>query len=89
VRAFSDFLLHDLGPTLADGVLAADATGAEFRTAPLWGAKHSAPYLHDGRAPTIEEAVALHEGEALRARDRFRGLPRPDRDALVGFVKSL
>jgi len=89
VRAYSDFLLHDMGPNLADGVVAADAAGGEFRTAPLWGATHSAPYLHDGRAPTLEEAIALHEGEAARARDRFRGLAKPDRDALVTFVKSL
>lgn len=89
VRAYSDFLLHDLGPNLADGVVAADASASEFRTAPLWGAKDSAPYLHDGRAPTIEEAIALHEGEAMSSRERFRALAKPDRAALVTFVKSL
>jgi CxxC motif-containing protein (DUF1111 family) len=89
VRAYSDFLLHDLGANLGDGVVAADASGSEFRTAPLWGAAHSAPYMHDGRAPTIEEAIAVHEGEATPTRDRFRALSRPDRAALVGFVESL
>jgi len=89
VRAYSDFLLHDLGPRLGDGVVAGDATGGEFRTAPLWGAMHSAPYLHDGRAPTIEEAIALHEGEATPTRDRFGALSPTDRSALVQFVKSL
>lgn len=89
VPAFSDFLLHDMGPRLGDGVVAADAGANEFRTAPLWGARASAPYLHDGRAPTIEEAIALHEGEATRARDRYRALAPSDRDALVAYVKSL
>jgi parallel beta-helix repeat protein len=89
VAAYSDFLLHDMGANLADGVVAGEASGSEFRTAPLWGAKHSAPYLHDGRAPTLEEAIALHEGEALRARERFRALPKGDRDALIAFVESL
>lgn len=89
VRAYSDFLLHDLGPNLADGVVAGEADGSEFRTAPLWGARDSAPYLHDGRAPTLEEAIALHEGEAARARERFRALEAQDREALVAFVESL
>jgi len=89
VRAYSDFLLHDMGPNLADGVVAGEASGSEFRTAPLWGAKQSAPYLHDGRAPTLEEAIALHEGEALRARDRFRALDKHDRQTLLDFVNSL
>ena len=89
VRAYSDFLLHDMGANLADGVVAGDAAGNEFRTAPLWGAQQSAPYLHDGRAPTLEEAIALHEGEAMPARDRFRALTKPDRESLVAFVKSL
>ena len=89
VPAFSDFLLHDMGPQLGDGVVAGEAGANEFRTAPLWGARASAPYLHDGRAPTIEEAIALHAGEATRARDRYRALAPGDREALVLYVESL
>jgi CxxC motif-containing protein (DUF1111 family) len=85
----SDLLLHDLGPGLADGVVQGDATGSEFRTAPLWGAVWSAPYLHDGRAPTLEGAIALHGGEAARARDAFLALPPDLRAQVLAFVKSL
>src|SRR5581483_1349637 len=89
VRAYSDFLLHDMGDRLADGIVVGEASGREFRTAPLWGAAHSAPYLHDGRAPTLESAIGLHAGEAAAARDRFVGLATPDREALVAFLDSL
>jgi cysteine-rich repeat protein len=89
VRAFSDFLLHDLGPGLADGIAQGDATGSEFRTAPLWGMGTSAPYLHDGRAGTLEEAITAHGGEAQATRDRFLALPGLERAALVAYLDSL
>ena len=88
VRAFSDFLLHDMG-ALGDGIAQGDATGSEFRTAPLWGVARSAPYLHDGRAATLGEAVALHDGEARAARDRFLALPATDQAALLEFLNGL
>jgi CxxC motif-containing protein (DUF1111 family) len=78
-----------MGPNLADDIPAGAADGREFRTAPLWGAAQTAPYLHDGRAATLEEAIELHEGEAMRARDRFLALAKNDREALVAFLKSL
>jgi len=56
VPLFSDLLLHDMGPGLADGIEQESASGSEFRTPPLWGLRFSAPYLHDGRAGTPEEA---------------------------------
>lgn len=89
VAAYSDFLLHDMGAELADGVVAGTASGREFRTAPLWGAKHSAPYMHDGRAPTLLDAIGLHDGEAAAARERFRALAPDDRAALIAFIESL
>jgi len=89
VRLFSDLLLHYMGPDLADGIEQGDATGSEFRTAPLWGVAHSAPYLHDGRAPTLEDAIAAHGGEAEDARGRFLALPEADRAALIAFLRSL
>jgi CxxC motif-containing protein (DUF1111 family) len=89
VRLFSDLLLHYMGPDLADGIEQGEATGSEFRTAPLWGAAHSAPYLHDGRAPTLEDAITAHGGEADAARDRFLALPEADRAALIAFLQSL
>jgi CxxC motif-containing protein (DUF1111 family) len=89
VKAFSDFLLHDMGPALADGIAQGDATGSEFRTPPLWGVRASAPYLHDGRAPTLEDAIAAHGGEAQTARDRFLALGATERAQLIEFLGSL
>lgn len=38
IQPFTDLLLHDMGPDLADGFIEHDATGTEWRTPPLWGA---------------------------------------------------
>lgn len=92
---YSDFLLHDMGPGLADGRPDYEATGSEWRTAPLWGAGltkrvvGTESYLHDGRARSLEEAVLWHAGEARGARDRFAQLPKPSRRQLLAFVASL
>jgi len=88
-RLFSDLLLHDMGPQLADGIAQGQATGSEFRTAPLWGVGQTPPYLHDGRAPTLEAAIAAHGGEAQAARDLFIALPRAAQDALIAYLRTL
>ncbi|MHC4222404.1 MAG: di-heme oxidoredictase family protein [Planctomycetota bacterium] len=88
VLAYSDLLLHDMGPELADGIDMDLATGSEFRTQPLWGLRHHAPYLHDGRADTIEGAILLHGGEAQRSRDGFAALRDADRAALIAFLET-
>jgi CxxC motif-containing protein (DUF1111 family) len=89
VRAYTDLLLHDMGPALADGVVVGEAGGAEFRTAPLWGIAAAGPYMHDGRADTIEEAIRTHAGEAQGARHKFDALDGDAREALVAFLQSL
>ncbi len=61
----------------------------EWRTAPLWGVKDSAPYMHDGRAATLLEAVSVHEGEATGTRDRFLNLAHSDRSAIIKFMETL
>lgn len=92
---FSDFLLHDMGPELADDRPDFAASGSEWRTAPLWGAGQSDAvnghgfYLHDGRARSIEEAILWHGGEATQARTRFAALPPDDRQSLLTYVSSL
>ena len=88
VAAFTDLLLHDMG-SLGDGIEQGDATGSEFRTAPLWGVAQSAPYLHDGRASTLDAAIAAHDGEAKVARNRFLALAPSDRTALIAFLRAL
>jgi CxxC motif-containing protein (DUF1111 family) len=61
----------------------------EWRTPPLWGLRDSAPYLHDGRAATIEQAVALHGGEAQKTAQRFFALTPEERLQVMTFLKSL
>jgi CxxC motif-containing protein (DUF1111 family) len=149
VGIYSDLLLHDLGPRLADpvGALPAPLSGSrsglgcgapsptqvartqapqvqtvqdastppapsgysgagsislassksrrttppeqEWRTPPLWGVRDSAPYLHDGRAATLAEAIELHAGEAEFAVDKYHSLPKSRRAALVAFLQTL
>lgn len=92
---YTDLLLHDMGPGLADGREDFLASGREWRTAPLWGLGlvpvtngHSF-YLHDGRARSLEEAILWHGGEAERSQREFRALSREDRQAVLTFLQSL
>ena len=88
IRPYSDMLLHDLGPGLAD-VCGRDASPSELRTAPLWGLRHRNRYLHDGRATDLLSAVTAHAGEAAAARDAFQSLPDDARQAVIRFLNSL
>jgi len=88
VSAYTDLLLHDMGPELAD-ICLGQAEPAEFRTEPLMGVQYKEAFLHDGRAPSIEAAIQLHAGEAAGARDRFLALSPQERDALLRFVSGL
>jgi len=56
-QPFSDFAVHHMGSTLADGVSQGGAGPDEFRTAPLWGAGQRLFFMHDGRTPSIVSAV--------------------------------
>ncbi|MEJ1159309.1 di-heme oxidoredictase family protein [Prosthecomicrobium sp. N25] len=89
--AYTDLLLHDLGPGLDDGVADGAARPQDWRTAPLAGlaAAEKSGLMHDGRARTLEEAVAWHGGEATSARARFFALPRAERRALLDYLRSL
>ena len=95
IHPFTDLLLHDMGDGLADGLHEGAVSGRMWRTAPLWGiglvplVNGHENYLHDGRARGLAEAILWHGGEAEMAKDRFRALPKPDRDALIAFLRSL
>ena len=88
IRPWSDLLLHDLGPDLAN-VCGPAALPGELRTAPLWGLRHRDRLLHDGRASNPAEAISAHGGEAATARDAFNALPDEGRRALLRFLRSL
>ncbi|HZD22975.1 MAG TPA: di-heme oxidoredictase family protein [Acidimicrobiia bacterium] len=95
IHPFTDLLVHDMGDGLADMVSEGQASGAEWRTAPLWGIGLTATvnghtsFLHDGRARSLTEAILWHGGEAEAARERFRALTRGQRAALLRFLDSL
>lgn len=61
----------------------------EWKTPPLWGVADSAPYMHDGRAATLNEAISLHGGEAQNSKEQYFAMPDEDRQAVVAFLKCL
>ncbi len=84
---YSDFLLHDMGP-LGDGISQAAASGAEMRTAPLWGLRLRDRYLHDGSARSVDDAIGRHGGQGRAARQRFEALTDAERADLLAFLQS-
>jgi CxxC motif-containing protein (DUF1111 family) len=90
IRPYTDLLLHDMGEGLADGRPDFDAGPRDWRTPPLWGiGRDEGPFLHDGRARTLAEAILWHGGEAHPARERFRTMAVEERAALLAFLGSL
>lgn len=95
VRPFTDLLLHDMGPELADNRPDFLATGNEWRTPPLWGmglvkvVNGHTNLLHDGRARNASEAIVWHGGEALAARDAYLAMTAIERTQLLLFLESL
>lgn len=92
VAAYTDLLLHDMGPGLDDGIAEGAAQPGEWRTAPLWNVGFNvriSGLLHDGRAGSVTEAIQWHDGEAAPVRLRFSGLTLAEKDALIAFVSRL
>ncbi len=95
IRPYTDLLLHDMGPGLADGRSEFAAGGQDWRTPPLWGiglnetVSGHTQYLHDGRARNIMEAVLWHGGEAAVAQRRVLSFNAGQRAALLAFLNSL
>jgi CxxC motif-containing protein (DUF1111 family) len=99
IKPYSDFLLHDMGPDMADNFAEGQATGSMWRTQPLWGVGYTEKvagtgiqvgYLHDGRARNLTEAIMWHlGGEGNASAQRFQALSAADRAALLAFLGSL
>jgi CxxC motif-containing protein (DUF1111 family) len=94
IAPYTDLLLHDMGPGLADHMTEGEASGSDWRTAPLWGigqALHAdnPGLLHDGRARNVLEAILWHDGEAAKARMHVEQLSAQGRQALIDFIGSL
>jgi CxxC motif-containing protein (DUF1111 family) len=92
---YTDLLLHDMGEELADGRSEFQASGREWRTAPLWGIGLTqtiggrTDFLHDGRARTLLEAILWHGGEAETAKQIVMTFDAEQRAALLAFLNSL
>ena len=95
IYPYTDLLLHDLGEGLADNRPDFDATGSEWRTAPLWGlgsyqvVNGHTQLLHDGRARNVLEAILWHDGEAATAKNAVVQLPEDKLNSLLTFLDSL
>jgi CxxC motif-containing protein (DUF1111 family) len=68
---FTDLKRWNMGPGLAESVDEVGTGASVFMTRALWGVGSTAPYLHDGRATTLAEAIVEHGGDAAEARDAF------------------
>lgn len=80
---YSDFRLHELQANVNYSY------GQSWKTPPLWGVADSAPYLHDGSAKTLEDAIAEHGGAASLSRSKYYlKEPNEQRD-LIAFLKTL
>jgi CxxC motif-containing protein (DUF1111 family) len=90
IYPYTDLLLHDMSKTFDDGIESEVVSASEFRTPALWGLSSAGPpYLHDGRAKSIEEAIILHNGESKTASDNFCALSSEDLKKLLEFLRSL
>lgn len=100
---YSDLLLHSMGQALQangsynqrpppdpDGEPPDDVPAPdEWRTPPLWGVADSAPYMHDGRAATLQDAILAHGGQGEKATKAFVSLPLDQQKALIEFLDTL
>ena len=98
VNLFSDILLHNMGPRLADDIPQGQAQGDEFRTAPLWGLGQRIFFLHDGRTTDLLVAINAHKSagnskfgpsEANAVIDNFNRLSEGKKQDLLNFLRSL
>jgi len=95
---YSDLLIHDMGPGLADGISQGQAGPSEFRTSPLWGLGQRIFFLHDGRTNDLITAIRQHQSGSSRTSDaseanavvaNFNRLSEPDKQHLLNFLRSL
>jgi hypothetical protein len=87
VNLFADLKRHDMGEGLGENF--GSRLDRMFTTAKLWGVADSAPYMHDGRALTLNSAILMHGGEAQASRDAYDAAPVEERAEVIRFLRSL
>jgi CxxC motif-containing protein (DUF1111 family) len=89
---FSDFAVHSMGTGLADNITQGNATGTQFRSAPLWGVGQRIFFLHDGRTNDLKVAIEQHASQGSEANQviqNFNMLGTNDQQSLLNFLRSL
>ena len=90
IPIYSDLRRHEMGEMLDDEeVIQSGVPTDQWMTRRLWGFASEPPFLHNGRALLVSEAILAHGGEAEAAKTRFERLPKEEQDAIVEFLKSL
>lgn len=89
VPLYSNLLLHNVHPTTFRGMGEPGAAVGFYRTPPLWGIQHSPPYMHDGSAETLEDAILAHFGEAIDVRTAYLTATSGEQQALIAFLEDL
>jgi hypothetical protein len=89
VRLYGDLKRHDMGPALAEEFDEGNLGASVFLTENLWGVGSTAPYMHDGRATTLTEAIMYHGGEAKLSKDLFVSSRDSDKQDLITFLENL
>ena len=89
VAAYSDFLLHVVASEGSLGIVDGMADQLMFRTPPLWGIAATAPYMHDGSATTLDQAILAHHAESDPIRLAYEALSSADQALLIAFLESL
>ena len=87
VEMFSDLKRHDMGASLAETT--GGALDRFFVTPRLWGVADTAPYMHDGRALTLRDAIVAHDGDALFAAQAFEALSSTDQTSVLNLLGRL
>jgi CxxC motif-containing protein (DUF1111 family) len=87
IHPYGDFMLHDIGT--GDGIVQGRASGAQIRTAPLWGLRTRTRLMHDGLSLTIRDAILRHGGQAAPTVASFNALSATNSAALFQFLNSL
>ncbi len=89
VYLFSDLKRHVVGPNLRGTRSHRGVSPAAFMTPPLWGLSRSGPYMHDGRAPTLEEAIMAHSGEATESQRAYAKLDDDTKGSVRVYINAL
>jgi len=89
VRLYGDLKRHEMGAGLAENIDEAGTGRTTWKTRELWGVGSTGPWLHDGRATTLQEAILWHGGEAESSRNRYSKLAGNEKSDLIRFLQNL